>query len=65
MTDFHKLFMVKINKMIKMKTLGVFLVVYVIYGNLVYADSYRAVCVHFIMSLTIRIGLYFCLFGPI
>ena len=30
MTDFHKLFMVKINKMIKKKTGGIFLVVYVI-----------------------------------
>ena len=28
MTDFHKLFMVKMNKMIKKKTGGIFLVVY-------------------------------------
>ena len=39
MTDFHKLFMVKINKMIKNKTGAFFLVVHVIYGSLVYTDS--------------------------
>ena len=39
MTDFHKLFMVKINEMIKKKTGVIFLVVYVIYGSLVYTDS--------------------------
>ena len=41
MTDFHKLFMVKINKMIKKnkKPGGIFLVVYVIYGSLVQTDS--------------------------
>ena len=39
MTDFHKLFMVKINKMIKKKTGASFLVVYVIFGSLVYTDS--------------------------
>ena len=43
MTDFHKLFMVKINKMIKTITAGIFLVVYVIYGSLVYADSKNTV----------------------
>ena len=39
MNDFDKLFMVKINIMIKKKTGGIFLVVYVIYGSLVYTDS--------------------------
>ena len=39
MTDFHKLFMVKINKMIEKKTEASFLVVYEIYGSLVYTDS--------------------------
>ena len=39
MTDFHKLFMVKINLMIKTKTEASFLVVYVVYGCLVYTDS--------------------------
>ena len=39
MTDFRKLFMVKINKMIKKKTGGIFLVVYVIYDSLVHTDS--------------------------
>ena len=43
MTDFHKLFMVKINKMIKKKTGASFLVVYVIYGSLVYTDSKKTV----------------------
>ena len=43
MTDFHKLFMVKINKMIKKKTGASFLVVYVIYGSLVYTDSKKPV----------------------
>ena len=43
MTDFHKLFIVKINKMIKKKTGGVFLVMYVIYGSLVHTDS-KKVC---------------------
>ena len=37
MTDFHKLFVVKINKMIRKKT-GASLVVYVIYVSLVYTD---------------------------
>ena len=35
MTDFHKLFMVRINKMIKKKTGGI----HVIYDSLVYTDS--------------------------
>ena len=39
MSDFHKLFMVKINNMIKKKTEASFLVVYVIYGSLVCTDS--------------------------
>ena len=39
MTDFHKLFMVKITTMIKKKTGASFLVFYVIYGSLVYFDS--------------------------
>ena len=43
MTDFHKLFMVKINKMIKKKTGASFLVVYVTYGSLVYTDSKKTV----------------------
>ena len=43
MTDFHELFMVKINKMIKKKPGGIFLVVYVIYGSLVYTDSKKTV----------------------
>ena len=43
MTDFHELFMVKINKMIGKKTEGIFLVVYVIYGSLVYTDSKKTV----------------------
>ena len=43
MTDFHKLCMVKVNKMIKKKTRASFLVVYVIYGSLVYIDSKKTV----------------------
>ena len=43
MTDFHKLLMVKINKMIEKKTGGVFSVVYVIYNSLVYTDSKQTV----------------------
>ena len=43
MTDFHKLFLVKIKKIIKKKTGGIFLVVYVIYGSLVYTDSKKVV----------------------
>ena len=44
MTDFHKLFLVKINKMIiEKKTEGILLVVYVIYGSLVYTDSKKIV----------------------
>ena len=43
MTDFHKLSMVKIDKMIKNKTGGTFLVVYVIDGSLVYTDSKKTV----------------------
>ena len=43
MTDSHKLFMVKINKMIKKKTGGIFLVIYVIYGSLLYIDSKETV----------------------
>ena len=43
MTDFQKLVKVKINKMIKKKTGGILLVVYVIYGSLVYTDSKNTV----------------------
>ena len=43
MTDFHKLFMIKISKMIKKKTRASLLVVYVIYGSLVYTDSKKTV----------------------
>ena len=43
MTDFHKLFVVKINKMIKKKAGASFLVVYVIYGSLVYTDRKKTV----------------------
>ena len=43
MTDIHKLFMAKINKIIKKKTGGIFLVVYVIYGSLVYTDIKKTV----------------------
>ena len=44
MTDFHKLFMVKIvNKMIKKETDGILLVVYVIYDSLVYTDTKKTV----------------------
>ena len=44
MTDFHKLFMVKINKLIKKKTGGILLVVYLIYGSFVYTDSKKNMC---------------------
>ena len=43
MTDFHKLFIVKIYKLITKKTGGILLVVYVIYGSLVYTDSKKTV----------------------
>ena len=43
MTDFHKLLMVKIKKMIKKKIGGIFLVVYVIYNSLLYTDSKKSV----------------------
>ena len=43
MTDFHKLLIVKINKMIKKKTGGIFMVVYVIYNIRLYTDSKKAV----------------------
>ena len=43
MTDFHKLFMVNMNRMIKKKAGGIFLVVQVIYGSLVYTDSKETV----------------------
>ena len=43
MTDFHKLFMVKINRMIKKKTGASFLGVYLIYSSLVYTDSKKTV----------------------
>ena len=39
MTDFHKLFIVKLNKIIHKKTRASFLVAYVIYVSLVYTDS--------------------------
>ena len=42
-TDFNKLFMIKIIRMIKKKTGASFLVVYVIYGSLVYTDSKKTV----------------------
>ena len=40
MTDFHKLFMVKLNKK---KTGVIFLVVYIIYDSFVYTDSKKTV----------------------
>ena len=43
MTHYHKLFMVKINKMIKKKTETSMLVIYVIYGSTVYRDSKKTV----------------------
>ena len=44
MTDFHKLFMVKIIKMIEKKTgASFFLGVYTIYGSLVHIDSKKTV----------------------
>ena len=43
MTDFDKLFMVKINKVIKKKTERIFLVAYVTYGSLVYTDNTKIV----------------------
>ena len=43
MTDFLKLFLVKVNKMIEKKTGGIFLVVCEIYGSLVYSDSKKTV----------------------
>ena len=43
MTNFHKLFMVKINEMIIKKTGTSFLVFYVIYGSLVCIDSKKTV----------------------
>ena len=43
MTDFHKLLIVKMNKMINKKTGASFLVVYVSYGSLVYTDSKKNV----------------------
>ena len=43
MADFHKLFLVKINKMIKKKTGASFLVIYVIHGSLVYTNSKKTV----------------------
>ena len=46
MIDFHNLFMVKINKMIRKKTEGIFLVVHVInifIGSFVYTDSNKTV----------------------
>ena len=43
MTDFHKLLMVKTKMMIKKKTGGLFLVVYVIYNRLLYTDNKKPV----------------------
>ena len=43
MTDFHKLFIVKMNKMVDKKTGASFSVVYVIYVSLVYTDSKKTV----------------------
>ena len=43
MTDFHKVFIVKMNKMMDKKTGASFLVVYVIYVSLVYTDSKKTV----------------------
>ena len=43
MTDFHKLFIVKLNKIIHEKTGASFLVTYVIYVSLVYTDSKKTV----------------------
>ena len=45
--DFHKLFIVKINKMINKKTGAPFSVVHIIYGNLVYTGQQEN-CVLFI-----------------
>ena len=52
MTDFHKIFMVKINKMIKKKTREILLIVYVIYGSLMYTDSNRTPGGHSIIKNT-------------
>ena len=43
MTDFHKLFIVKLNKKTHKKTGASFLVAYVIYVSLVYMDSKKTV----------------------
>ena len=43
MTDFHKLFIVKLNKIIHRKTGASFLVAYVIYVSLAYTDSKKTV----------------------
>ena len=43
MTGFHKLFMVKIKKLIKNKIGEILLVVYVIYRGVVYTDSKKTV----------------------
>ena len=43
MTDLHKLFMVKIDKMIKKKTGTSFFVVYVIHDSLVYTNRKETV----------------------
>ena len=43
MTGIHKVFMAKINKMIKKKAGGIFLVAYVICVSLVYTDNKKAV----------------------
>ena len=45
-TDFHKLFVVKMDKMINKKTGTSFLVVYVIYCSLVYTDSKKLCLVY-------------------
>ena len=55
MTDFHKLFMVKVNKMIKKKTGASFLVLYVIYV---------ALCIHIARKLSCLLPLLSAFFIP-
>ena len=43
MTDFRKMFTVKLNKIIHKKTMASFLIAYVIYVSLVYTDSKKTV----------------------
>ena len=74
MTDFHKWFMVKINKMIKKEDRGIPLVVYVIYGShclqiarklyLVHSPECRlyTICATFIKCKLVQIQDGLCLF---